>query len=134
MSVISVSTTQSGQRLQGKRRVTPGKTGTPDPRPVTSYTAVLSTVSGHSRLTITLAQPCVIRQPNWPVIDCTAGALVYPNSMTVVNNTTFYFDFVGQLLAMAAFVQVPYQDMQVQNFQGGFVNPGGQWFREPISG
>ena len=28
-------------------------------------------------------------------------------------------------------VDVPYQDMQVQNFQGGFVRPGGKWFRAP---
>jgi hypothetical protein len=39
---------------------------------------------------------------------------------------------LGTLGTMVAFVQVPYQDMQVQNYQGGFVRPGGQWFREPI--
>lgn len=133
MTAITTSSSQPGQRLQGKRRVTPSKTGTPDPRPVTSYSAALSTVSGKSRLTITLAQPCVIRQPSWPVIDCTAGTLVYPVSVTAVNNTTFYFDFGGLVTTMAAFVQVPYQDMEVQNFQGGYVSPGGQWFREPTS-
>ncbi len=30
-----------------------------------------------------------------------------------------------------SFVDAPYQDMQVQNFQGGFVRPGGKWFRKP---
>ncbi len=31
------------------------------------------------------------------------------------------------------FIDVPYVDTQVQNFQGGFVRPGGSWFR-PIMG
>jgi hypothetical protein len=83
-------------------------------------------------LTITLAQPCVIRQPLWPLIDCTAGGLVAPVSCTVVSNTQFYLDFAGLVVASAAFVQVPCQDMQVQNFLGGFVRPGGQWFRAPV--
>ena len=90
------------------------------------------TVSGKSRLTITLNQPCVIKSPVWPLIDCTAGALVYANSVTVVSNTQFYMDYGGILVAMVAFVQVPYQDTQVQNFQGGFVRSGGQWFRMPV--
>jgi len=41
-------------------------------------------------------------------------------------------DFAGILNSMVAFVQVPLQDMQVQNYQGGFVRPGGQWFRMPV--
>ncbi len=133
MSGISVSNSLQATRLKGKKRVTPVKTGTADPRPITEYTAVHSTVAGHSRLTITLSQPCIIRQPAWPLIDCTAGGLVNPLGMTVVSNTQFYFDYGGVLGSMVAFVQVPYQDMQVQNFQGGFVRPGGQWFREPVS-
>jgi hypothetical protein len=131
MSSIAKSPAASGM-LQGKKRITPGSTGTPDMRPVTDYTAVLSTVSGHSRLTITLTQPCIIRQPSWPVIDCVAGALLSPATITVVSNTQFYFDFSGLIAASIAFVQVPYQDMQVQNFQGGYVRPGGQWFRAPV--
>ena len=106
--------------------------GLPDPRPLTDYSVALSVVSGKSRLTVTLAQPCVIRHPNWGLVDCTAGAKVHSSSVTVVNNTTFYFDYPGVLDAMVAFVDVPYQDMQVQNFQGGFVVPGGKWFREPV--
>lgn len=117
--------------FQVKRRATPTSTGTPDPRPVTEYTAALTTVSTHSRLTITLAQPCIIRQPQWAFIDCSSGARVYASSVTVVSNTEFYFDFAGLLDGMVAFVEVPYQDRQVQNFLGGFVRPGGQWFREP---
>ena len=31
--------------------------------------------------------------------------------------------------ATVAFVEAPYQDSQVQNFQGGYVVPGGKWFR-----
>jgi hypothetical protein len=110
----------------------PAQAGLPDPRPVTEYTAVHSVVAGKSRITITLASPCVIRSPVWPLIDCTANTLVNPASVTVVSNTQFYMDYGGLLSSMVAFVQVPYQDMQVQNYQGGFVRPGGQWFREPI--
>jgi len=119
-------------RTQGKKRITPASTGTADPRPITDYTAVLSTVSGHSRLTVTLSQPCIIRQPLWGLVDCVAGALVSPTSCTVVSNTQFYLDFTGVVAGSAAFVQPPYQDMQVQNFHGGFVRPGGQWFRAPV--
>jgi len=119
-------------RSSRERRVNPLSNGSPDPRPVTDYTVALSTVAGHSRVTITLSQLCVIRQPAWPLIDCTAGGLVSPLSVTVVSNTQFYMDYGGVLGSMVAFVQVPYQDTQVQNFQGGFVRPGGQWFREPV--
>ena len=56
---------------------------------------------------------------------------VYAPAMTVVDNATFYFQFAGLLGSSVGFVEVPYQDMQVQNFQGGFVKPGGQWFRKP---
>ena len=104
----------------------------PDPRPVTDYTVALTTVSGHSRLTVTLSQPCVIRQPAWALIDCVAGSRVYASSVTVVSNTQFYFDYSGFLAGSVAFVEVPYQDTQVQNSQGGFVRPGGLWFREPV--
>jgi hypothetical protein len=110
----------------------PATSGLPDPRPLTDYSVALTNVAGHSRITITLSQPCVIRNPAWPLIDCTAGTLVNPSSVTVVSNTQFYMDYAGTLGSMVAFVQVPYQDMQVQNFQGGFVRPGGQWFREPV--
>jgi hypothetical protein len=111
----------------------PWANGMPDPRPVTDYTAVHTLVGGKSRITITLGQPCVIRNPSWPLIDCTDNTLVNPASVTVVSNTQFYMDYAGVLNAMVAFVQVPYQDREVQNGQGGFVRPGGQWFREPIS-
>jgi hypothetical protein len=120
-------------RSARERRVNPLSNGSPDPRPVTDYAVALTTVAGKSRVTITLSQPCVIRNPNWPLVDCTAGGLVSPTSVTVVSNTQFYMDYGGVLGSMVAFVQVPYQDTQVQNFQGGFVRPGGQWFREPVS-
>jgi hypothetical protein len=116
------------------RTPSPWEAGLPDPRPVTDYTAAYSVVGGHSRITISLSQPCAIRNPHWPLIDCTAGTLVYPQTVTVVSNTQFYMDFSGILNAMVAFVQVPFQDTQVQNFQGGFVRPGGQWFRMPVGG
>lgn len=122
----------SPSRSQRQRRLPPSETGRPDPRPLTEYTAVLSNVAGKDRLTITLNQPCVIRRPNWPVIDCTDNSLVYPTSTVVLSNTQFYLEFGGVLDTMAAFVQVPWQDTAVQNYQGGFVRSGGQWFREPI--
>jgi hypothetical protein len=130
-------TTQATITAPGRKRKgqpsNPFANGLPDPRPLTDYTVALTTVAGHSRITITLSQPCVIRNPNWPLIDCTANTLVPALSVTVVSNTQFYMDYGGVLGSMVAFVQVPYQDMQVQNFQGGFVRPGGQWFREPVS-
>ncbi|MBY0308519.1 MAG: hypothetical protein K2Q09_07235, partial [Phycisphaerales bacterium] len=85
-------------------------------------------VSGHSRVTITLAQPCVVRLPKWTLIDSEDGSEVTPASSVVVSNTTFYMDFAGLIPKSACFVNPPYQDMEVQNFQGGFVRPGGQWF------
>jgi hypothetical protein len=128
---MSTTTTQLPRR-ERSRPASPLEAGLPDPRPVTDYTAVLSTVSGHSRITITLSQPCVIKQPMWPLIDCTAGTLVTPTSCTVVDNKSFYLDYTGVIGSMVAFVQVPWQDPQVQNFQGGFVRSGGQWFRMPV--
>jgi hypothetical protein len=128
---MTTTTTKTPAR-RNAQRTTPVSAGAPDPRPLTDYTVALSTVSGHSRLTVTLTQPCVIRTPNWALIDCQAGGRVYPSSVTVVNNTTFYFDYAGFLNSAVAFVEAPYQDMQVQNFQGGFVVPGGKWFREPV--
>lgn len=128
------TTTQikSPPRLQGKKRPTPASTGTPDPRPVTEYSVALSTVSGHSRVTVTLSQPCIIRSPSWGLVDCVNGSKVFPSSATVVDNTHFYFDFAGTLVGSVALVDVPYQDGQVQNFRGGYVRPGGQWFRAPV--
>lgn len=125
----------STQTVRRPRRtpLSPSQAGLPDPRPITDYTAAHSVVAGKSRLTITLSQPCVIRSPAWPLIDCTANTLVAPSSVTVVSNTQFYMDFAGVLGPMVAFVQVPPQDPQVQNSQGGFVRSGGQWFRQPVS-
>jgi len=92
----------------------------------------LTTVAGKSRLTITLAQPCVIRSPNWPLIDCTANTLVPPTSVTVVSNTQFYMDYGGLLASMVAFVQVPYQTCRCRTSRGLRAERG-QWFREPVS-
>lgn len=104
----------------------------PDPRPVTDYTVTLSSVGPNSRVTITLAQPCVIRTPAWGFINCDTGASTAASSVTVVSNTSFYFDFSGTLNPAIGFVDVPYQDPQVQNFQGGYVRPGARWFRAPV--
>jgi hypothetical protein len=128
----AITTTQSTPRLQGKKRVTPQRTGTPDPRPVTDYTVAVTTPSGNSRVTITLAQPCIIRNPAWGFVACDTGAKVFANSMTVIDNRTFRFDFLGVMNPQIGFIDVPYQDTQVQNFQGGFVRSGGQWFRAPV--
>lgn len=130
--VMPATLSTSPVRSSARRAPSPVESGLPDPRPVTDYTVALSTVGTHSRLTVTLAQPCVIRAPAWALIDCTAGGRVYASGVTVVNNTTFYFDYPGTLNPAVAFVEVPYQDMQVQNFAGGFVAPGGKWFRQPV--
>jgi hypothetical protein len=130
--MATTPTLNAPSRTSRERRPDPYKAGLPDPRPVTDYTVALSTVAGHSRLTITLSQPCVIRSPAWGLIDCTANGRVNPTGVTAVSNKEFYLDFAGLIGPMVAFVEVPYQDMQVQNYQGGFVRPGGQWFRTPV--
>lgn len=114
---------------QQKPRVATSPRNTPDPRPVTDYSVAVSTVGGNTRLTVTLDQPCVIRVPAWGFINCTTGDTVHASSVTVVDNRTIRFDFTGLLDGSVGFVDVPYQDGQVQNFQGGYVRPGGKWFR-----
>src|SRR5690349_670696 len=117
-------------RSRRRAVLSPIESGMPDPRPVTDYTATPSTVSGHTRITIALSEPCVIRTPAWQFVSGIDGNKVSAASVTVVNNKTFYFDFAGTLATDICFVDVPYQDKQVQNFQGGFVRSGGQWFRK----
>lgn len=128
----SLSTAANPARLQrGKRRITPAGSGAADPRPLTTYTATLSTVGGHSRITVVLDQPCVIRHPAWPLIDCVDGSRINPTGFAIVSNTAFQLDYAGLIADSVAFVYVPPQDMEVQNFRGGFPSPGGQWFRKP---
>jgi len=114
----------------------PFASGLPDPRPVTDYTATISTVAGHDRITIALAQPCVIRPPAggfaWGFVSCVDGSRATASSVTVVDNRTLYFDFAGVLDPAVCFIDVPYQDAAVQNFQGGFVRSGGRWFRKAV--
>lgn len=132
MTTASKTAGRAASRAASPRRLNPFENGQPDPRPLTGYTVTLSTVLGNTQVAITLDQPCVIRVPNWAFINCTTGARVYASSMTIVDNMTFIFQFVGTLSTAVGFIEVPYQDMQVQNFQGGFVRPGGQWFRKPV--
>jgi hypothetical protein len=101
----------------------------PDPRPLTEYDAVYDEIDGNSRITVTLAQPCIIREPRWACIDSATGEGVLPASVKPLGNDTIEFIFDGIIPDTVNFVDVPYQDMQVQNFQGGFVRPGGKWFR-----
>jgi hypothetical protein len=127
---MSTPNTMAAPRKQRRGVVSPLEAGLADPRPVTEYTVVVSTVGANSRVTVALGQPCVIRSPNWAFIDNNNGSRIYPASATVVNNQSFYFDFAGLLPTSVGVIEVPYQDNQVQNFQGGFVRPGGQWFRK----
>jgi len=39
---------------------------------------------------------------------------------------------MGKGRTRAALMEAPYQDTQVQNFQGGFCVSGGKWFRSPV--
>jgi hypothetical protein len=73
-----------------------------------------------------------LQSPHWTVIDCTNGSRVYPQSVTVVGPAQFFFDYASVLSSAVAFVEVPYQDTQVQSAMDGFVAPGGKWFREPV--
>ncbi|HYE61341.1 MAG TPA: hypothetical protein VD997_05040 [Phycisphaerales bacterium] len=123
---------QVHRRGSAARRSNPLESGLPDPRPVTDYSVELEKIDGITRLTVTLAQPCVIREPVWPLVDCIDGSKVYPASTTVVDNTTFYQEYDGLFAPSVNFVEVPYQDPQVRNHAGGFVSPGGKWFRAPL--
>jgi hypothetical protein len=107
----------------------PWEAGLPDPRPVTGYTLTVQDFGPTTRVVVALDQPCVIRTPNWAFIVNATGARVYPSGVVVVDPQTFYFEFAGGLPPGVGFVEAPYQDPQVQNFRGGFVRPGGQWFR-----
>ena len=114
----------------GKRpRTTPVSAGLPDPRPLTDYDATYDEVAGNSWITVTLRQPCVIRNPQWTFIDCATGNSILPTVVKPFGNDTIEFGFDGIIPGTVGFVDVPYQDMQVQNFQGGFVRPGAKWFR-----
>ena len=109
-----------------QRQASPSQSGQPDPRPVTDYSVAVTTALGNTIITITLDQPCVVRSPHWAFIDCADGTRVFAPAMVVVDNRTFAFQFSGLLAPSVAFVDVPYQDTQVQNSQGGFVRPGRQ--------
>lgn len=117
------------QRKRRTRRAKSDAESLPDPRAVTDYSVSLSTVGMNARVTVTLGQPCFIGQPNWAFVNVSTGARVYAASVTVVDNTTFLFDFAGLLPVKVGFIEVPYQDQQVRNASGGFVAPGARWFR-----
>lgn len=117
----------------GKRaRVNPLSAGLPDPRPLTDYTAVYDESEGVSQVIVTLDQPCIIRAPAWGFIDCGDGSSIQAGAVSVQGNDTIIFRFDGIISTGVAFIDVPYQDAQVQNFQGGFVRPGAKWFRKPV--
>ena len=120
---------RAGQRFAKKPLAAWG--GLPDPRPLTEYDVLYEELEGHSRITVTLAQPCIIRAPEWGFIDCADGSSIAAEKTKFIGNETIVFDFTGIIPTSIALVDVPYQDMQVQNFQGGFVRPGGKWFRKP---
>jgi hypothetical protein len=119
----------------GTLHATPAALGLPDPRPVTDYTADMILVGGpgpvHSRLVVTLAQPCVVRTPRWNLVSVMTGERLAPIAAAAVSTTVLHFDFPGIAPPEFAFVDVPYQDTHVQNAQGGFVTPGAKWFRDP---
>jgi hypothetical protein len=118
-------------RQRPPRSKNPLESGLPDPRPVTDFTVAVTAPGGNTRLTVTLANPCVIRSPRWRLVDCTDGSMQTCPAPTVISNTSFRYDFTGELNPAVGFVDVPNQDTEIQNFQGGFVRPGGKWFRAP---
>jgi hypothetical protein len=122
-------------RASKRAKPNPIAAGLPDPRPITDYDVVYAEVAGKSRITITLKQPCVIRSPAWSFIDVSGGEGWMPTSVSKgtgdAATNTIIFDFSAILPGSVCFVDVPYQDTQVQNFSGGFVRPGAKWFRSP---
>jgi len=130
--MTTLAHTTSTSRTHRRQRRSPAALGLRDPRPVTDYTVAIATVAGKSRITVTLLQPCVVREPRWAAIDVSNGSKVYPLSATVLSTTSFSMDYAAVLQSNFAFIEAPYQDTQVQNFQGGFVVSGGKWFRSPV--
>lgn len=127
MSIPNALATSNKRRLAAAA----GRNNQPDPRPLTDYTAVYSEPGGaHSRVTVTLSQPCIIRNPQWEFVSVVNGSFIKAVAITVTSNTIIIFDFGDLIDTSIGFIRAPYQDMEVQNFQGGFVRPGGQWFRK----
>jgi hypothetical protein len=118
----------TASRRSRRAVVSPLEAGLADPRPVTDYTVEVS-ADEPNLVIITLGQPCIIRAPSWAFIDNNTGERIYAESMTILSNQSFFFEFAEPLPDSVGIIEVPYQDAQVQNFQGGFVRPGGQWFR-----
>lgn len=118
-------------RANKRARTTPLSAGLPDPRPLTDYTAEYAEVDGASRVTVTLDQPCIIRDPKWSFIDCSDGSAITAPDLEILGNDTIVFRFGEIIPGTVIMIDVPYQDVQVQNFQGGFVRPGAKWFRAP---
>jgi|GEM_PF-1736585 len=125
-------TLKTPRRRAARATSNPVATGAPDPRPVTGYTVAVTSPGGNMRLTITLADKCVIRAPRWRLVNASNGSMQTCPEPTVTSNTSFYYQFTGLLNPAVGFIDVPYMDTEIQNFAGGFVRPGGQWFREPV--
>jgi hypothetical protein len=62
-------------------------------------------------------------------VDSISGEEEVPVTVSVTSPTKFKLVFGKAIAASIGFIRVPYMDMQVQNFSGGFVSPGAQWFR-----
>ena len=63
------------------------------------------------------------------MVNVSTRARTYAAAVTVVSPTVFFFDFFGLLPAKVEFVEVLYQDTQVQNYSRAFVTPDERWFR-----
>jgi hypothetical protein len=118
-------------RTQRNKAPNPLSAGLPDPRAVTDYTVEYGEDGGRSLITVLLGTPCIIREPMWSVIDVSDGSSIGPVLGKPQSPTQILFVFEDGLPASACLLDVPYQDVQVQNFAGGFVRPGAKWFRAP---
>jgi hypothetical protein len=118
-------------RTSKRTRTNATTAGLPDPRPLTGYSIFYQELDGHSRVNIVLDSPCIIREPAWLLVDVNTGDTLPADAFKVDSPTQFYLDFTTIIPGTYCFVEVPYQDMQVQNYFGGFVSPGAKWFRAP---
>lgn len=118
-------------RAAKRTRITPASAGLPDPRPVTDYFVDYAESGGRSIITVALDAPCIIRDPMWSAINIDDGSSVGPVLGKAVSPTAIQFIFDSILDGRVCFLDVPLQDMQVQNHHGGFVRPGAKWFRGP---
>jgi len=114
-------------RTQGKKRITPATTGTPDPRPLTDFTVAVSTVSGHTRVTRHAAPGRASSgTPRGAFVACDTGAKSFAASVTVGQQHLVLLRLCGHAQHRRQLHRAPQPGHAGAELLGGFVRPRGQ--------